>query len=148
MNKYRKLPINRLKESSVTSVSHFHSNFYSVHFLLFEMTVLTLQLIFLALSATSQSRPNPGAGQIIARSAATSSGLITTTNETTVLASASAPRIVTLDYGHAVEGIPSFEVVSVDGDASAFEVTYAESLAALSSYMVREAKIQVLAPFD
>lgn len=94
------------------------------------MTALASHLIFLAFLAVSQSRPN------ISRSATTSSGLVTSTNETTVLsATVHAPGVVILDYGHAVEGIPSFEVVSVDGDTSAFEITFAESLAALSTYM-------------
>lgn len=110
------------------------------------MTGLTLQVIFQALSAVSQARPNPGPAQVIPRSPATSSGLVTSTNETTVLsASADTPRIVTLDYGHAVEGIPSFEVVSVDGDTSAFEVTYGESLAALGTYMVTQPNTQPFA---
>jgi len=103
------------------------------------MAVLALQLICLAFLAVSQSRPSPGPGQVIPRSAATSSRLITATNETTILsATVDAPAIVTLDYGHAVEGIPTFEVLSVEGDTSVFEITYAESLAALSTYMVRQ----------
>jgi hypothetical protein len=43
---------------------------------------------------------------------------------------------VILDYGHEVEGIPSFEVLSHQGDTSLFEVSYAESLASFSQYMV------------
>ncbi|KAK7912278.1 hypothetical protein PG985_014759, partial [Apiospora marii] len=49
--------------------------------------------------------------------------------------SSSAPAIRTLDYGHSVEGIPAFEVLSAEGDTSAFEMTYAESEAALGMYM-------------
>ncbi|KAG4255584.1 hypothetical protein BFJ72_g15091 [Fusarium proliferatum] len=44
------------------------------------------------------------------------------------------PDIVILDYGENVEGHPTFEVVSASGDTSAFELTYAESKFAFSSY--------------
>jgi len=44
--------------------------------------------------------------------------------------------VVILDYGHEVEGIPSFEVLSHQGDTSLFEISYAESLASFSQYMV------------
>lgn len=37
---------------------------------------------------------------------------------------------------HSVEGITAFEIVSVDGDTFTFEITYGESRAALSIYMV------------
>ena len=43
---------------------------------------------------------------------------------------------VILDYGHEIEGIPSFEVLSHHGDTSLFEISYAESLASFSQYMV------------
>jgi hypothetical protein len=45
--------------------------------------------------------------------------------------------ILVLDYGAEVEGIPAFEVVSATGDTSVFEMTYSETKAALSLYMVR-----------
>lgn len=48
----------------------------------------------------------------------------------------SRPNIVVLDYGHSVEGHPTFQVVSASGDTSGFEVTFAESKAALNLYMV------------
>jgi hypothetical protein len=48
-----------------------------------------------------------------------------------------ASSIIILDYGHEVEGIPSFEVLSHQGDTSLFEISYAESLASFSQYMVR-----------
>ena len=44
--------------------------------------------------------------------------------------------VIILDYGHEVEGIPSFEVLSHQGDTSLFEISYAESLASFSQYMV------------
>jgi hypothetical protein len=44
--------------------------------------------------------------------------------------------VVIIDHGHEVEGIPSFEVVSHEGDTSLFEISYAESLASFSQYMV------------
>lgn len=102
------------------------------------MTGLYLRLIFTALVAVVEARPNPGSGKVSPRSTASSSELVTATNETTVLTGTSGvPAIVTLDYGHSVEGIPTFEVVSIEGDTSVFEITYAESLAALTTYMVR-----------
>lgn len=102
------------------------------------MAALALQLIFTTLLAVGEARPTEGSGWTTSCSAAVSSGLVTSTNETTILnATIGAPAIVTLDYGHAIEGIPTFEVVSVEGDTSIFEITYAESLAALNTYMVR-----------
>ncbi|KAK2007886.1 alpha-L-rhamnosidase [Colletotrichum eremochloae] len=57
-------------------------------------------------------------------------------NDTTTLVSdGTAPAVVILDYGQNVEGHPTFEVVSVSGDTSGLEITYAESETALSSYM-------------
>jgi hypothetical protein len=44
--------------------------------------------------------------------------------------------VVILDYGHEIEGIPSFEVLSHQGDTSLFEISYAESLTSFSQYMV------------
>lgn len=44
--------------------------------------------------------------------------------------------VIILDYGHEVEGIPSFEVLSHVGDTSIFEISYAESLTAFDTYMV------------
>lgn len=102
------------------------------------MVALALQLICIALLAAGESRPHEGSERAIPRSADDYSGLITSTNETTILtASNGTPAVVTLDYGHAIEGIPTFEVVSVEGDTSVFEITYAESLTALNNYMVR-----------
>ena len=45
--------------------------------------------------------------------------------------------VIIIDYGHEVEGLPSFEVLSLEGDTSHFEISYAESLAAFDTYMVR-----------
>lgn len=47
------------------------------------------------------------------------------------------PDIVILDYGQNFEGHPTFEVLSTSGDASGFELTFAESKYAFSNYMVR-----------
>lgn len=97
----------------------------------------SLRLTLIAFLAVVECKLDPGSGKFRPRSTASSSGLVTTTNETTVLtATTDAPAIVTLDYGHAVEGIPTFEVVSIEGDTSVFEITYAESLTALDTYMV------------
>lgn len=66
------------------------------------------------------------------------SKLITSSDEIYVLgASDGSDPIAILDFGHSVEGIPEFEVVSADGDTSVFEVTYGESKIALDHYMVR-----------
>ncbi|KAJ3566687.1 hypothetical protein NPX13_g7043 [Xylaria arbuscula] len=62
-------------------------------------------------------------------------GLITSTNETVTLTSTDGPAVAILDYGRVIEGIPSFDVVGVEGDTSVFEISYAESLAALDNYM-------------
>jgi len=53
-----------------------------------------------------------------------------------VLNANATSSIIILDYGHEVEGIPSFEVLSHQGDTSLFEISYAESLASFSQYMV------------
>lgn len=105
------------------------------------MATLVLQLICIAFLAVGESRSDDASGQAIPHVTAASPGLVTSTNQTTVLnAKIGAPAIITLDYGHAVEGIPTFEVVSAQGDTSVFEITYAESLAALNTYMVSLAK--------
>lgn len=53
-----------------------------------------------------------------------------------VLTANGTSSVIILDYGHEVEGIPSFEVLSHVGDTSVFEISYAESLAAFDTYMV------------
>lgn len=53
-----------------------------------------------------------------------------------ILNASAAESVVILDYGHEVEGIPSFEVLDHQGDTSLFEISYAESLASFSQYMV------------
>ena len=57
--------------------------------------------------------------------------------DVTTLAGNSTNSIIIIDYGHEVEGIPSFEVLSHAGDTSHFEISYAESLASFDTYMVR-----------
>ncbi|KAK8108242.1 uncharacterized protein PG998_010255 [Apiospora kogelbergensis] len=42
---------------------------------------------------------------------------------------------LTLDYGRSIEGIPAFEILSTEGDTSAFEISYGETNAALGNYM-------------
>ncbi|KXH25635.1 alpha-L-rhamnosidase [Colletotrichum salicis] len=57
-------------------------------------------------------------------------------NGTTPLTSdGTIASIVVLDYGDNVEGFPTFEVISASGDSSNFEVSYAESKAALDLHM-------------
>ncbi|KAK9847347.1 hypothetical protein MYU51_019557 [Penicillium brevicompactum] len=47
----------------------------------------------------------------------------------------SSPDTLILDYGQNVEGIPTFEVLSMSGDTSRFEITYAESKSSFAYYM-------------
>jgi len=61
---------------------------------------------------------------------------ISGSDDVLVLNANTTSSIVILDYGHEVEGIPSFEVLSRHGDTSLFEISYAESLASFSQYMV------------
>ena len=70
-------------------------------------------------------------------SKATKNPIIYANNDTITLSSnGSKADIVVLDYGYSVEGHPTFEVVSRSGDTSGFELTFAESKAALNAYMV------------
>lgn len=60
------------------------------------------------------------------------------TNETITLSSDGVKAdVVVLDYGQNFEGHPTFDVLSTSGDTSGFELTFAESKAALDNYMVR-----------
>ncbi|KAI1337209.1 Six-hairpin glycosidase-like protein [Xylariaceae sp. FL0016] len=47
----------------------------------------------------------------------------------------SEPDIVVIDYGHNIEGIPTFEVASHSGGTSVLEITYSETQAGLDLYM-------------
>lgn len=62
--------------------------------------------------------------------------LVTSSDDVHILNSNGTGAIIILDYGHSVEGIPSFEVLSSDGDTGVFEISYAESKAAFDEYMV------------
>lgn len=89
----------------------------------------------LALVAVAQARTITLQQPISARDDA--SELITSTSEITTLdATNGSPAVIILDYDWNVEGVPAFEVVSQEGDTSTFEITYAESSAALNTYMV------------
>ncbi|KAH7134103.1 Six-hairpin glycosidase-like protein [Dactylonectria macrodidyma] len=64
------------------------------------------------------------------------SKFIAAPKDTLILTAANdSPAVVILDYQHAVEGLPTFEVVSTEGDTSVFEITYGESKKALDDYM-------------
>lgn len=55
-------------------------------------------------------------------------------NETITLSGSSAvAAVVILDYGANVEGFPTFEVVSVSGDVSGFEIRYSETKGVLKA---------------
>lgn len=70
-------------------------------------------------------------------SSSTDETIIFGSNETTAFTSdGTTASIVVLDYGHNVEGFPTFEVISTSGDTSSFEISFAESKSALDSYMV------------
>lgn len=58
-------------------------------------------------------------------------------NTHTLTATDGNHAVLILDYEHSVEGIPEFVVAGSEGDSSVFEITYAESKAALDNYMVR-----------
>ncbi|KAK1984924.1 alpha-L-rhamnosidase [Colletotrichum cereale] len=58
-----------------------------------------------------------------------------TNNTATLVSNGTAAAIVVIDYGQNAEGHPIFEVVSVSGNTSGFEISYAESRAALDLYM-------------
>ncbi|KAL0780371.1 hypothetical protein CaCOL14_001706 [Colletotrichum acutatum] len=69
-------------------------------------------------------------------SSSTNGTIVFGSNETTALTSdGTTASIVVLDYGHNVEGFPTFEVISASGDTSSFEISFAESKVALDSYM-------------
>lgn len=51
----------------------------------------------------------------------------------TLKGNATTPAVVLLDYGHNVEGFPTFEVISTSGDVSGFKIRYSETKAVLES---------------
>lgn len=86
----------------------------------------------------------PGLGlSAIESSYAKAAKTIYGTNETITLSSDGVKAdVVVLDYGQNYEGHPTFEVFSSSGDTSGFELTFAESKAALDDYMVRTEETQ------
>ncbi|ETS77973.1 hypothetical protein PFICI_10035 [Pestalotiopsis fici W106-1] len=87
-------------------------------------------LALLALAQARSVRPRQ-----LAITSNSSDFISSTTEITTINATDGSPAVVILDYGWSVEGIPSFEVISKEGDTSTFEITYGETSAALNSYM-------------
>lgn len=51
----------------------------------------------------------------------------------TLLGTSPTSGTLVLDYGSNVEGFPTFDVISANGDTSALEITYSESLSILNS---------------
>lgn len=51
----------------------------------------------------------------------------------TLKGSATTPARVLLDYGHNVEGFPTFEILSASGNVSGFKIRYSETKAVLES---------------
>ena len=84
-----------------------------------------LPLTSLAVAAASCNASDSRHAEFISGSA----GLQILTGNTT-------RSVVIIDHSHEVEGIPSFEIVSHEGDTSLFEISYAESLASFDQYMV------------
>lgn len=73
-----------------------------------------------------------------ARGTPQNDAIIYASNGTTTFSSnGTAASVVVLDFGRNVEGKPTFEVVSASGDTSVFEISYGETEAAFSVYMVR-----------
>lgn len=89
----------------------------------------------LALVALAQARTITRQQPVSARDDA-SNFITSTSNITTLDAANGSLAVVILDHDWNVDGIPTFEVVSQEGDTSTFEITYAESSAALNTYMV------------
>lgn len=88
---------------------------------------------WIVLSLVSSQLPSRQTSQ----SKSASDEFITISDDVIVLDSTSTgAAIQTLDYGHSIDGIPAFEVLSAEGDTSVFEITYGESSAALKTYMV------------
>lgn len=88
-------------------------------------SLLILPLTSLALAAASCNASDSHHAKFVSGS----TGLQVLTGNTT-------KSVVIIDHGREVEGIPSFEVVSHEGDTSLFEISYAKSLTSFSQYMV------------
>ena len=59
------------------------------------------------------------------------------TGEITLKSDGTEPGILIIDHGVNVGGFPTFEVLSLSGDTSVFEMTYSETRGLLDNYMVR-----------
>ncbi|PSN58595.1 glycoside hydrolase family 78 protein, partial [Corynespora cassiicola Philippines] len=55
---------------------------------------------------------------------------------------------IVLDYGHDVEGFPTFQVVSASGDTSELEITYSETRAILESSITSDGPVGLAAAMD
>ncbi|KAK1511317.1 alpha-L-rhamnosidase [Colletotrichum costaricense] len=95
--------------------------------------------IIFCLLSSADGRHGPQRHHLAQKSASSSSTngtVVFGSNETAALTSdGTTASIVVLDYGHNVEGFPTFEVISTSGDTSSFEISFAESNSALDSYM-------------
>ncbi|KAL2856126.1 Six-hairpin glycosidase [Aspergillus pseudodeflectus] len=60
---------------------------------------------------------------------------ISDSDKITLSSDGNTPSVIVLDYGRNVEGYPTFKVVHRRGNTSAFEMSYAECLSSLDSYM-------------
>lgn len=74
---------------------------------------------------------------VVAKSAATAEPVYGSRKTLTLKSDGSKHAVKIIDFGENFEGHPTFEVVSSRGNTSVFEVSFAESRAALDSYMVR-----------
>ena len=74
------------------------------------------------------------ASSALAQSQSSSGATIFGSNGTiTLRGNSTTPAVVLLDYGHDVEGFPTFEVLSASGNVSGFKIRYSETKAVLES---------------
>ncbi|PRP84670.1 glycoside hydrolase family 78 protein [Planoprotostelium fungivorum] len=84
-----------------------------------KLTVMLAMIVVCLFNATN--------GHPVSKRSQDGATIYATDNTTTLSSSNGTPSIVILYYGHNVEGIPTFEIVSASGDTSIFEISYAES---------------------
>jgi hypothetical protein len=74
------------------------------------------------------------ASSVFAQSPMSSEATIFGSNGTiTLKGNSTTPTVILLDYGHNVEGFPTFEIVSASGNVSGFKIRYSETKAVLES---------------
>ncbi|KAF3035833.1 hypothetical protein E8E12_006661 [Didymella heteroderae] len=66
----------------------------------------------------------------------------------TLKGNSTTPAVVVLDYGHNVEGFPTFEVLSASGNVSDFKIRYSETKAVLESNLNSDGPTGLAAAMD